>query len=161
MTVFVDMDGVLANFEGFASNLLGGDNWKYEVELPNWGRLSLVQDLYAQLEPMPDAFELWDYLIDTFDDVQILTAIPKRAHFPEAVNDKRNWIYHHFGKDVRVNFGPYAYDKQFHLVPGRGDVLIDDTRINCEQWDKRGGLAILHKNANSTISLLTDIYRHV
>lgn len=144
------MDGVIADFHNTANKLLGHD-WKLEVEKPNWGALSKIENLYEVLEPMPDARELWEFLQRSFDDVQILTAIPKRAHFPEAVNHKRAWVNKHFGA-VRVNFGPYAFDKQFHCRPG--DILIDDTSINCDQWTKAGGRAILHTSAVDTITLL-------
>lgn len=151
MTIFVDMDGVVANFEGKAIELFGAD-WKSEIEKPNWGRVSEIQNLYETLEPMPDAHELWDYLKYNFDDVQILTAIPKRAHFPEVVNHKRAWVHRHFGP-VRVNFGPYAFDKQFHCRTS-DDILIDDTAINCNQWIEADGRAILHTSASNTIHTL-------
>lgn len=156
-TVYLDMDGVLADFEGTVQALLGTDtNWKEEIEKPNWGEVSQIQNLYSILQPMHDAQELWDFVTSKFNDVQILTAIPKRAHFPEAVNDKRNWIYKHFGSSVKVNFGPYAYDKQFHCK--RHDILIDDAAINIRQWHARNGVGILHQNAKTTISLLRDMF---
>lgn len=151
MRVMVDMDGVIVNFEHKAIELFGVD-WKSEIKKPGWGKFNEIQNLYELLEPMPDAFELWEYLTDNFDDVQILTAIPKRAHFPEVVNHKRDWVHRHFGSDVRVNYGPFAQDKQYHCRPG--DILIDDMKINCDQWIDAGGLAILHTSAFDTIRAL-------
>lgn len=155
MTVYVDMDGVLADFESKAIEILGGDDWKEEIEKPNWGRLSAVQNLYEILEPMPDMMELWSFLEDRFGighQIEILTAIPKRAHFPDAVNHKRDWIHRHIGPHVRVNFGPYAYDKQFYCK--LGDVLIDDSEMNVDQWNARAGRGILHTSAANTIATI-------
>jgi 5'(3')-deoxyribonucleotidase len=150
--LYLDMDGVLADFEGTTQALLGSEyNWKEEVDKPHWGMVQEIQNLYAILKPLPDAHELWDWVHTRFDDVRILTAIPKRAHFPEAVNDKRNWIHKHFGP-AKVCFGPYAYDKQFHCTDG--DILIDDAEINIKQWNSRGGYGILHTSTKNTIEIM-------
>ena len=149
MTIYVDLDGVLANMEGYVRAHFG-DNWKAEIEKPNWGLVGDIhQRLYRDLHPMEDAHTLWNFLNETYHDVQVLTAIPKRAHFPYAVNDKREWVHKHFGKNVKVNFGPYAYDKQFHCKPG--DILIDDMQINIDQWNAVGGYGILHTSAESSL----------
>lgn len=157
MTIFVDLDGVLADFESYIADKVGRDGWKAELKKPNWGVIGNFQDLYSCLDPKDDALVLWDYLRNNFDDVQILTTIPKRAHFPDAVNHKREWVYRHFGSNVKVNFGPYAQDKQYHCHPPfcmPKDILIDDMNINCRRWRERGGLAIEHKNAQDTIEKL-------
>lgn len=154
--VYLDMDGVLADFEGTSQMLLGPEfNWKEEVGKPNWGKLHSIQNLYALLQPLPDAFELWEFVNAHYDDVRILTAIPKRAHFPEAVNDKRDWIHKLFGAHVEVCFGPYAYDKQFHCRAG--DILIDDAAINIGQWNDRNGLGILHTSTRDTVQKLIEL----
>lgn len=151
--VYLDMDGVLADFDGTTQMLLGSAyNLKEEVNKPNWGMLHSLQNVFSLLRPLPDAFELWEYVNSSYDDVRILTAIPKRAHFPEAANDKRNWIHELFGSHVKVCFGPYAFDKQFHCRPG--DILIDDSAINIAQWKDRDGLGILHTSARNTIQEL-------
>ena len=158
MTVYVDLDGVLANMEGYLHTHFG-EHWKKEIEKPNWGKVSeLHQRMYFELDPLADAHELWEWLTENFNDVQILTAIPKRAHFPNSVNDKRDWVHKHFGSHVKVNFGPFAYDKQFHCKPG--DVLIDDMKPNITQWNDAGGVGILHKSADETISRMVFV-KHV
>lgn len=156
MKVYIDLDGVLANFGATASKLTPNGDWRSEVEKPSWGCLSQTQDLYRILEPMPDSYLLWKYLRHEFDRVEILTAIPRRVHFPNAVNHKREWVWKYFGGHVKVNFGPYAYDKQFHCEPG--DILIDDSEINCNQWKLRAGKAIQHISAVDTIEQISRLY---
>jgi len=153
MTVFVDLDGVLANFEGAVKQIFGEHAWKAEIEKPNWGGLAQYQDIYLNLPVMDDAYVLWNYLTDNYHDVQILSAIPRRAYFPDAVNHKREWVWANFGSNVRVNFGPYAYDKQFHIRHPH-DILIDDMKINCDQWKERGARSIWHTSAEFTIAEL-------
>lgn len=156
-TVYVDMDGVLADFEGTAPLIIGEEyNWKEEVDKPNWGVLSEYPRLYRDLQVMNGAYVLMEFLQSNFRKVEILTAIPKRAKFIHAVNDKRDWIHAHFGKNIRVNFGPYAYDKQFH-IRNPTDILIDDMEINITQWKDRGAIGILHTDARSTIEQIKSL----
>ena len=54
-TIYCDMDGVLADFRKFTDNLIQG-NFSDE----NWNKLPV--DTFAQLDPMPDASELWSFL---------------------------------------------------------------------------------------------------
>lgn len=57
---------------------------------------------------------------------------------------------------MKVNFGPYAKDKQYHCEVG--DILIDDSSINIEQWRARGGIGILHTSTDDTIEQLRKLY---
>lgn len=154
--IYVDLDGVLADFEeglrrvsgGLGLEEVGDDNlWK--VIRPH------ADGFYANLPLMPDAKTLWGYLTKNFNNVEILTAIPRRASFPTAERDKEIWVRKHFGPSVKVNFGPYAKDKQRHCVPG--DILIDDSELNIPQWRAKQGIGILHTSANDSISQLETL----
>lgn len=158
--VYVDLDGVLADFDKWANDYLGDISWSEEIEKPLWGRLGEVKDLYARLPVHPHAYALWNYLTENFERVEILTAIPRRAHFPDAVNHKRDWVHKHFGDCVRVNFGPYAYDKQFH-IRSNYDVLIDDSSKNINQWNARGAIGFLHAHPHlDTIERMKKLFGH-
>ena len=39
----------------------------------------------------------------------------------------------------------------------KNSILIDDLKSNIQEWKASGGIGILHKNTNSTISQLKDI----
>ena len=154
--IYLDMDGVLANWEAKAKELIG-DDWRAEVQKANWGGLYSYKDLFAIIEPMDDALELYDaclVIAGSRERVQILTALPNRANFPSAAQDKINWIHKHIHPEVRVNFGPRAQDKQWHCQ--NGDVLIDDKERNIVQWVARGGCGIIHTSARDSIIKLTQ-----
>lgn len=155
MTIYLDLDGVLADFNGTTDFILKGmgceTGWKEEVEKPMWGIVgSHIKEIYSLLNVLPDAHELVDYAFDySMGNVEILTAIPRRGHFPDAVDHKRAWVAKHFPKITKVNFGPYAKDKQYHYK--LGDILIDDSEQNIIQWKSRGGFAVLHTSTKNTI----------
>lgn len=144
--IYLDMDGVLADFEGLAADVFG-PNWKAEIQSPNWGRFGDRPDWFAILPVMPYAKELFETaaLLVGINNVRILTALPNRSevNFPNAAKDKIEWVQKHIHPKLRVSFGPYAQDKQHHCVH-HNDVLVDDQRINIEQWIEAGGIGLHH-----------------
>lgn len=157
--IFLDMDGVLANFEGKAQELFG-DGWKEEIEQAGWGRFTQYPNIYDILDPMPDALKLYEGCCEIMGDsdrVQILTALPNRAKFDQAAKDKTNWARRHIHQDIRVVFGPYAQDKQLHLRH-QCDVLIDDQSRNVNQWNAAGGFGILHVSAITSLNTLDEFW---
>lgn len=149
MIVNVDMDGVLVDFNGFIKRQFG----KNFVDLNNdwvWNELAKYKDLYAILDPMVDAFDLWNAIKHL--NPQILTAVPSKIQMQRASLDKIEWVRNYLGKDVEVKFGPYSIDKQKWC--NQGDVLIDDSYLNVSQWNNKGGIGILHLTADDTIKQL-------
>jgi len=152
-TLYLDMDGVLADFNAAATRLLGAtdaeENRAAQVgRWPDhqWRRLADQANFYLDLPKMPLADELVELALrfrDNLDyDVRILTAIPKGNDMPEAFHDKIDWINRYYGAhDLRVHFGPYSHDKARHCQ-GSDDILVDDRVSNCEDWRRAGGTAI-------------------
>lgn len=139
--IYIDMDGVLADF----------DRWKDERAKTDprvlddktlWDAVKEVPHFYATLEPMPEAFILMDYLRGLNVPLAILTALPRRSSIPEAEQDKADWVKRHIG-NIEFNVGPYAIDKQRLSRPGH--VLIDDNEKNIAQWNAKGGTAIFYE----------------
>ena len=149
--VYVDLDGVLADFELGLKQISGGRGLAEVGDEHLWDVVRPYADgFYANLPLMPDAEMMWHWLHQgPFEDIQILTAIPRRANFPTAERDKRIWVAKHFGEDVKVNIGPFAIDKQNYCKPG--DLLIDDSELNIPQWRAKGGIGILHKSGFATV----------
>ena len=149
-TIYLDMDGVVADFNTAARRYLKRDQtaadqaaqagrWPEE----EWRRLRDVPNFYRHLPKMPQA-DMMFLIAGQFRDVlgwnlRMLTAIPKGNDVPDCIQDKVEWMQEFF-PGVRVDFGPYSQDKQQHCQPG--DILVDDRRDNCDQWVRAGGLAV-------------------
>lgn len=143
-TIYLDMDGVLADFDAFLLAEMGRtfphSNGPSDRKM--WEFLSKVDRLYYNLPPTPYCMELVDAARSICDDVQILTAIPRRASLPSAETDKIEWAAKHIGEDLKVNIGPFSRDKRKWAKPGH--VLLDDRTDNIEGWREDGGIGILH-----------------
>jgi hypothetical protein len=158
--IYLDMDGVLADFEGWASSIIGPD-WKKEIDEPKWGKFALYPRLYAELPVMEKALELYEFCCEYIGDetkVGILTALPNRARdvFPMAAQDKTEWARKNINKSIRVNFGPFAVNKQLHCVYPT-DILIDDMKINIDQWNSKGGIGLQHTSCSDIILKLQEL----
>lgn len=152
--LYLDMDDTLVDFSGRCVELIGRD-WQKECDKPNWGKFANHPDLFKTLEPLSDARILWNFVHSVHPRVEILTALPKNGMncFPDVVEHKRDWVRKWFSPWTKVNFGPFAIDKQHHCRT-MFDILIDDNPQNIEQWNQRGGTGILHKSAIETIEEL-------
>ena len=145
-TIYLDMDGVLADFDAFVMKHMGR-TFPHSIgpvgDREMWNFLSTFPNLYLHLPPTENCFALWDLANNLCERVEILTAIPRRDTIPTAVSDKILWCQRYFGEHVIVNFGPHSKDKWKHAKVG--DVLVDDRQSNIEQWITLGkGVGILH-----------------
>jgi len=150
--LFVDMDGVLANFDKHFEKLSGGSKpWEFlEDHSKNelWSIIKSDPRYFRDLEWMPDGQELWNAVKD-FNPI-ILTSPAKDMEYCES--DKKKWVEEKIGEDIEVIFshskGDYA---------DTNSILIDDMDKNLIPWQEAGGIAIKHVDAETTISELKRI----
>jgi hypothetical protein len=153
--IFVDMDGVLANFvEGVESaKYLNGpfekqsDYDQRKVELSNAG-------LFFDLPPMNDMRTLVDYVKGTGIDWEILSCSGEQNR-DKVAKDKFKWIRKHVDIDVLVTCTLKGKEKAVFARPGY--VLIDDKVSNITAWQDAGGIGIYHTNAKWTIEHLKKL----
>jgi hypothetical protein len=149
--LFLDCDGVLADFDRGAEDILGMHPRKFEERfgLPSfWAKLARHPDFYGSLPLLPDAMKL-------FDNVRhlgpiILTGCP-RGKWAEA--QKVRWAARHFPKTKIITC--MARDKRHHAKAG--DVLVDDTLRHRHLWEEMGGTFVHHRNADRSLTQLRSL----
>ncbi|WP_041373168.1 5' nucleotidase, NT5C type [Phenylobacterium zucineum] len=146
--IYLDCDGVLADFDKGAEQVLGMPPRVFEKRYnPGlfWKRLAQADGFFEHLEPMPDAYELYE-AVRHLDPI-ILTGLPRGAW---AEPQKRRWAARHFpGVEVITTL---AALKREHCHPG--DVLVDDRDKHRHLWEQAGGRFVLHRSARSSIAEL-------
>jgi hypothetical protein len=146
--LYLDCDGVLADFDKGATAVLGLPPRAYEQRHGIgrfWQELASAPDFYFGLPLMPDAMALFD-AVRHLDPV-ILTGLP-RGNW--AADQKLRWAARHFpGTRIITTF---ARDKRNHAK--EGDVLVDDQKKHAYLWEEVGGIFIQHRNAADTIARL-------
>jgi hypothetical protein len=169
-TLFLDMDGVLADFDAAAKEFLQASDLDLEQARKNnkWTRTQWEQikehnpRFYLTLPKTAFA----DQLVaearkfrDTLNwQLKILTAIPSGNDMPWAFYDKILWQQQYY-PDIPVMFGPYSKDKYLHCKTS-GDILIDDRYSNCQAWREATGIAIQMKTLNPepSLTILKEIF---
>lgn len=151
-TIYIDMDGVVADFDGYAEQTLGHKHNSTHWPPDQWQQLTTIPHLYKNLPKTKQAdniMALARQFRDQLDwDLFMLTAIPKDNDVPDAFQDKILWMQEHY-PDIPVRFGPYSKDKHKHCKSG--DILVDDRQDNCDQWHSAGGIAIRAKNRDEAL----------
>jgi hypothetical protein len=149
-TVFLDCDGVLADFDKGATAVLGMSPRDFEKRSGLgrfWAKLTQAPDFFNSLELMPDAMELYD-AVRHLKPV-ILTGLP-RGKWAEP--QKRRWAERYFpGVEVITTS---AALKREHCSPG--DALVDDRDKYRPLWEAAGGIFIHHRNAAASIAELRE-----
>ena len=146
--LYLDCDGVLADFDKAATAVLGMRPRRFEERYGLkrfWSRLASAPDFYADLDLMPDAMELYRAVASL--SPRILTGLP-RGNWAEP--QKRRWAERWFpGVEVITTM---AALKREHCHPG--DALVDDRDKHRHLWEAEGGVFIHHKAARSSIEAL-------
>lgn len=161
MKVFLDCDGVLADFDGYAAQLLGMPPREYEREKHNdaklWEILYSHDDYFYKLPVMHDAPKLVQGVIDRGFEPTILTGIPSKEGSDWAIRQKTRWAEKHFPELPIICCK--SKEKFMHQVPGFHNVLIDDWAKWKHKWEEAGGTFILHTSAEKSLSELDELIK--
>ena len=153
--LFLDADGVLANFDEGVLRLLGMTAREFERKRGRgafWRELAKAPDFYARLPEMDDARDLFDavkHLKPT-----ILTGLPLGKW---AAPQKAALAAEHFPGVPIITC--MARDKHNHMEPG--DVLVDDRENHRDAYEAHGVIFIHHRNARDSIRQLGEIFPSV
>jgi len=153
--LFLDADGVLADFDEGARRLFGRDPASFEAKHGRrefWRRIATADNFYGSLPEMPDARRLFDAVRKL--DPTILTGLPIGNW---AAPQKVAWAAEHFPGVPIITC--MARDKHKHMKPG--DVLVDDRENHRSAYEAAGVLFVHHKNAEDSLSELAEIFPSV
>jgi 5'(3')-deoxyribonucleotidase len=151
MQLYLDCDGVLADFDHAATAILGAPPRVFQQRhgpAEFWKRLQRHPFFYGSLPLMPDAMELFE-AVRHLDPI-ILTGLP-RGNW--AAPQKVRWAAEHFPGTRIITC--LAADKRRHARDG--DILVDDTLKYRDLWTGAGGIFVHHRNARTSIETLRDI----
>lgn len=152
-TLAFDSDGVIADFDKKAVEILGG---KRIHEVPKgtlWSSIERydreVEPFFESLELMDGAMRLVDFGRDNFKHVFILTA---SGYTPKnGAEQKKRWYARMF-PGMQVIVVPKSPDKATYA--NSTTILVDDRAKSIDPWVAAGGIGILHTSVDDTIAQL-------
>ena len=168
--LYLDMDGVQADFFGAWSKRSGVDHWKAiadkESEINELAHSSAKQvyDFFYSLEPLSGGMEVISWLRRNNIPYTVLSA-PLRGPYKEAsVQAKKDWLdKYHGGSSGNAIFTDQKF--KYAMSGGHPNVLVDDFGKYLKAWADAGGIAIKHEDqyedsetGKHTIEKLEKIY---
>jgi nicotinic acid mononucleotide adenylyltransferase len=165
--VYLDMDGVIADFFGGVEKMYGVNHWKELTSKKTDGELKkevidriIGSDFFATLPKFPTADDLISLIKSaTGGKFSILTSPLRGDHENSAVH-KKVWINRNIERpdEVIVSGRKEKWAKQKDGTP---NILIDDRPINIQRWQAKGGYGILYQaNKDSIIKVQQELNKY-
>ena len=151
MQLFLDCDGVLADFVGGATKVLGMHPNEFENtygEAEMWNIIESHHDFFGNLEPLLDSYELFN-AVKHLDPI-ILTGRPRGEW---AVGQKYRFRDKYYPNTDMIVCR--SADKINHANPG--DVIVDDWKKYQHIWVNGGGIWVMHTSAKDSIRQLKEL----
>ena len=144
--IYVDMDGVLVDFFGAWTKMMGVDNWKQIKNVDTaLQKIRDDEDFWLKLKPTKNAGKLLGIIKRIKGEYNILSA--PLAGDPKAEPHKREWIKKYLTvfppKNVIITADKQKYATQSDGTP---NILIDDFGQNVAKWEGAGGVGFKHKD---------------
>ena len=157
-TVYLDMDGVLADFFGGVEKLYGVQHWK---ELTSDKTKDLKQevinritgtDFFATLPKFESADALIDMVKKFTGGKFSINTSPLRGDNENSAKYKKIWISNNIDTpdDIIVTGRKETYAKD--KATGTPNILIDDRPVNIERFKNAGGYGILYQANRDPLS---------
>ena len=153
--LFLDLDGVLADFNKGVKQTTG----KYPHQLDSskmWPKLRRAKGFFTHLSWTSDGQELWESTRHLHPP--ILTGLPYDGAW--AAQQKREWCRRELGEEIPVVtcLARHKIDEAFAYVSqGITPVLIDDRTTHKDVWEDRGGIYIVHRSTQESLTQLSKI----
>lgn len=142
--IFLDVDGVLADFASAAVRACGfpdlvPSHWHFYEDMgltaeEMWERIH-ADPLFW--ENLPE-YEWYEELVDMCMDIAPVTIVTHPADHPDSWAGKYLWL-----KERAWTHEDIVFTSQKHLLAGPGRLLIDDSAENCVLWRAHGGTRIM------------------
>lgn len=149
--IFLDVDGVLADWVGACAGLFGRDpatlDWSQSSDMAvalgvstntMWRRIDGVgPSFWAGLDPYPWTMELWERARDVAPTVLLTSP----SHHPSSLDGKLRWMNRVLGGGKPFRDFLVGPRKEFCASPG--SLLIDDRASMCRLFREHGGEAVV------------------
>jgi len=170
-TVYLDMDGTLADFAGAAVTLVGFSGAEFkDLNILSPQQKAQQKILFDAIDNNPDFFEteqpyfytaeLYNICRDVFDDVVILSnyrAPAGRPHlFQTVCNYKIDWVHKYVDARMPKSKIIVTESPKYNFA-NRSRWLIDDMPQNVSKWVEYGGKGILFDNWDNVKNKLLQI----
>jgi hypothetical protein len=158
--IYVDMDGVVADFDQRFKDLSGMLPREFEAKYGKDAFWDFIDEgknklkFWVGIPPMSDAKQLIDYVSKYNYEMLTAPSTKKQSLMGKGlwmINQTKNGL---FPFKPKINYKSAKNKKDF-AAPNH--ILIDDREDTINNWNASGGIGILHTSAANTISQLKKL----
>jgi len=161
MIVYLDMDGVIADFFGAIEERHGVDHWKeVDIEKSVVDLAEASDDFFNTLPKFSTTDELVNFVRKNRDVEYGICSTPLRGDRKNSAHWKTVWLERHGLLPEKAENIVYTNRKEKWAVneDGSPNILIDDKPKNIRAWEENGGIGIVYQaNENSLESLKSEL----
>jgi 5'-nucleotidase len=157
--VYLDMDGVLADFFTEYAKLAGIESGNYRDIPPAKTDPTLNKmvgtNFFARLPKFPSADQLVKMTVKLYGRYHICSS-PLRGDHENSEAQKKIWIQKHLNPqpvDIVITPNKAKWAKQ---ADGTPNILIDDRGSNISAWEAAGGIGIKYQADEDSLQTIVD-----
>ena len=163
MTLYLDMDGVIANFFDALAQKFEKNHWK---EIGNIEKSILKlqgTDFFNTIEPYDNSLELVNFVEDLTEGDWGICSSPLRGDRDNSAYWKRRWLERHFIlPDIdKLIFTGMKEKFAVNKLDGSPNILVDDKPTNIDRWVAKGGIGIRYQANEDSLSELKTTLKKV
>jgi 5'(3')-deoxyribonucleotidase len=148
--VYVDMDGVLADFFGEVAKEHDVNYWR-EIHRKDLGIDQIAKEpgFFEMLPKLPNAGRLMAGVLKLNNDRYSILSSPLLSNVEDSSREKSEWLGKHLPNHppqaIVFDHEKYKFARQ---ADGTPNILIDDWDTNIRLWEAQGGIGILYKDTD-------------
>ena len=161
MTVYLDMDGVLADFFKGLEQFYNVKHWKQIQDKEKSIQALAGTDFFNTLDVFETSVELVDFVKSTGD--WGICSSPLRGDRDNSAYWKRVWLTEkQFLPDVdKLIFTGQKENFAVDKIDGTPNILVDDKPSNIKRWNEAGGIGIRYQaNEDDLVEYLFEEIKH-
>tara|TARA_B100000900_G_scaffold299837_1_gene258394 strand:- start:138 stop:692 length:555 start_codon:yes stop_codon:yes gene_type:complete len=143
--IYLDLDGVLADFFSEWKNITGRNWWELDNNLAAIQKIRDEKNFWLKLPLLSNSLKLLKILKDNNQLYHILSSPLQNDQ--NCISQKKKWV-----KNMLKFYPPQkviiSSEKEIYAKDNLGlpNVLIDDFGVNIKRWENNGGIGIKHKD---------------
>jgi 5'(3')-deoxyribonucleotidase len=158
--VYVDMDGVIADFFAAIEKRYNVKHWK-ELDINQSIQDLKGTDFFGTIPKFKTSDKLIGFIDNLTNGEWVILSSPLRYDNDNSAFWKRHWLAkHNYTPSDAIFTGrkeKYARNRAYDL----GNILIDDKPKNIEKWIAKGGIGILYQaNQDSLQELYNKVTKY-
>ena len=159
MTVYLDMDGVIADFFGGIEKLHDVSHWKSIKDKQDLINSIRYTDFFYQLKPFETSWRLVERVKNRSQGDWGICSTPLEGDTNNSAYWKRRLLeeYSFMPRVDQCIFTSNKHKYAWSPLTGRPNILIDDKPENIKRWNDAGGIGIRYQaNEDDMVEYLYD-----